>query len=161
MNPVPVLSAILTRLQADATLYAGAAWTAALAGGAWAAQMPNGTLAYPYVVYDIQTDPSHAFTGQGADFTVTFEVIDESPQGLARISVILDRLIGNAMLATGTRTVPTYGLDRHTLVLPANTLNAVSASLVSGACSISAMDEKRSRAVLSFKGSMHNLGVNP
>lgn len=137
VNPATVATAILTRLKADTTLWDSgtSAWKAPLAGGANFVQGSPTTVVYPYLVYGVDMpNAENSFDGEGVQTTVTFQIVDgrqgtPTAPGVDRLATIIDRLIGDAMLASGTRTAPTYGFHNHKLTLPTNTLTAVASAM--------------------------------
>lgn len=118
MNGAVVARAVLTRIQADSTLYSGGAWTAACAGGVAFNRGNPSALVFPFIVYGITWTADNNFTGIEGVCNLTFTVYDEDARGLDRIEVLIDRLIGDAMIASGNRSTPTFGFHNHLLALP-------------------------------------------
>lgn len=129
MNPADISIAVYSRIQADT----------AASVGLWSGAAPNQSVvkkisAYmgsptaadvPALVFEVQMDGGSdpTFTSETAKFRVTFTIFATiSDTATAQIKAIIDRLIGDALLATGTRTTPTYGFLRHVLALGATTL---------------------------------------
>lgn len=117
MNPAVVARAILTRIQADTTLYS-AGWTTALAGGASFSKASPTSPQFPYLVYSVDANAENYLGGLEGPVEITFTVFDQDAFGTDRLEVVIDRLIGNAVLAGGTWSTPTYGLHNHLLALP-------------------------------------------
>lgn len=131
MNPITIATAIETRVKSDVLLWvtADSEWTAALAGGFWYGRA-GAVLTYPYVVCSLGCiGDANAFQGMGAIYEAEMTIHDVRSRGTDRIAYLIDRLIGNAMLSSGTRTNPTYGFHNHNLVLPSNTLNETGAAM--------------------------------
>lgn len=118
MNPAVIARAVLTRLKADSTLYTAGNWTSALSGGAsYVMGNPQG-LAYPLLVYGVECNQDNNFTGIECAAELTFNVFCLAETGTDKLETIIDRLIGDAMLSSGSRNAPTYGFHNHTLSLP-------------------------------------------
>lgn len=119
MSPDPICDAILTRIKADTTtggLYVGNAFT--IFTGWYAIDAPptlNIDSMFPYGVYNLQWDYDNTLTSDGCKYVVDFTLYDKAERGLANISKGLARLYGNAMATAGR--IPTYGFNRHPLVL--------------------------------------------
>jgi hypothetical protein len=166
MNPAVVARAILTRLKADTTLYSGGAWTSALAGGSSFNKASAQTLTFPYLVYSVEFNSANTFTGLMGEVQITFTVLDDDASGTSRLEVVLDRLIGDSMLSSGTRTVPTYGFHNHKLALPAigstNVQGAVCSELDMVSSSISPGDTVSvNQATIVFRAQVSNEAANP
>lgn len=129
MNSALVAKAILDRIKADTGaggLYAGGAFN--LISGAYWHQATPGTLAFPYLVYSVEWKRGHTFTSVGAAVTVNVAVYENAQSGLANLSAVEARLIGDAALQSNKR--PTYGFDDHLLVLDTGATNPL--ALVGG-----------------------------
>jgi hypothetical protein len=166
MNPAVISRAILSRLQADSTLYSGGAWTSALAGGAgWPKGNPATAPAFPNIVWGIDYQANNAFTGMMGEGTVTFWAYDLQSQGTTRLEVLVDRLIGNAMLASGSKNVPTYGFHNHKLALPSigstNVQGAVAGEMNFTGCTIGPGDtDETLTATVTFTVQTSNEAAN-
>ncbi len=167
MNPAVTARAVLTRLKADATLWTSgtSTWAAALAGGAsYNRANPNG-LTFPFLVYSVEWTADLNFTGIDGDVRISFDIYDEDTQGTSRLEVLIDRLIGNSMLAApGSRTAPTYGFHYHELGLPAlgstNIQGAVASHLSLQSSAILPADTLQANtAALVFTGRVANQAV--
>lgn len=165
MNPAVTARAILTRLKTDGTLWTGSAWASALAGGAsYNRANPNG-LTFPFLVYSVDWQADLNLTGIDGEVRISFDVYDEDTQGTSRLEVLVDRLLGDAMLATGSRTAPTYGFHNHLLSLPAlgttNVQGAVASHLSVQTTGIMPADTLQANmATLVFTGRVANQAVN-
>jgi hypothetical protein len=75
-------------------------------------------------MFTTRMDQDHSLTSDDFRVTATFTVFDQnldytsSSAFSSRVSAVMDRLHGNAVLQAGR--VPTYGFHRHLLVLPTN-----------------------------------------
>lgn len=165
MNPAVIARAILTRLKADSTLYTAGNWTSALAGGASFNKANPQGMTFPYLVYGVEFNADNTFTGLMGTYTVTFNVFDADSSGTNNLEAIIDRLLGDSMLSSGARTVPTYGLHNHALALPSlgstNVQGAVSSSLDLTSTSIGPSDTVNvNQAVLTFSAQVSNSAAN-
>ena len=167
MNLSYISKAVKTRLEADTGtggLYSGTAGalnTTILAEVKYSYASP-GAATFPYMVWTLDwADDLSSFTGAGARFMLAFNIKDQATRGYDRISAIVDRLVGDAMLSTGNRNVPTYGFDRHVLVLASNTLEMVTHQLrwipVGGQGPV---DENYLESVVTFEGVASTKAVN-
>lgn len=118
MNPAVIARSILTRLQADSTLYTAGDWTSALAGGASFNKANPQGLTYPFIVYSVDWSADNNFNGMEGPLSITFTIIDTDNDGTSKIEVLIDRLIGDSMLSSGARTLPTYGFHNYKLATP-------------------------------------------
>lgn len=165
MNPAVVARAVLTRLKADTALYSGGAWTSALAGGASYNKGNPTSLTFPFVAYSVEWNGDNCFEGLEGRCDITFTVYDEDARGTDRIEYLIDRIIGDATISSGTRTVPTFGLHNHALDLGAtgtgNTLGANSERWTLERANISPSDTMNvNQATLVFTGRVGNTAVN-
>lgn len=166
MNSAVVARAVLSRIKADTTLWNSgtSAWLAPLAGGAHFMKADPANLLFPLLVYSVQWNADEMpFDGIEGKCDITFTIFDEDTQGTSRLEVLIDRLIGNSMLATpGSRTAPTYGFHNHALSLGSNTQNANSDRWTIISSDIGPSDTVRvSQATLIFTGRVGNQAVNP
>lgn len=161
-----VCRAIEDRIKADTGtggLYLSGAWnTTILQGGAWAMNA-RPTVApaslFPYLVFGVQAQGTHGFIDDLFECTATFNVYDESVQGLSRISSVLDRLFGNAVLVSGR--TPGWGFHRHTLVLSTNDYSATGGDMTCKSLSVEPLDEHRNQGTISFDFTFSALAANP
>ena len=165
MNPAVVGRAMLTRLQADTTLYSGGGWTSALAGGASFNRAGDATTLYPYIVYNIDVNAENYFGGIAAPFELTITVFDLDGNGTDKLEVVIDRIIGDSTLASGTNAAPTYGLHNHKLSLPSigstNVLGSVCSELNLTGVSIGPSDTIRvNQANITFNGHLSKQATN-
>jgi len=131
MNPPVISRAILTRLQADTGtggLYHGSVWNT-ITSANYNLGAPATSFNPPYLVWAIRMECAHLDGAMGAKARVTFRVVDNSTSANANIEAVFDRLIGDAVLSSGTWGVPTYGFHNHKLVLPTNTLGALASEM--------------------------------
>lgn len=164
MNPAVVSAAILARLQADSTLYTGGAWTAAIAGGvSWLRSGPSAP-SFPYVVFDLEGEASNAFTGAMGNATLTFTMFDDDANGASRLSVLYDRIFGDAMSSSGSRVAPTFGFHHHKLSLPetgaTNVLGWTASEMDYKRSSLSYASETVLQQVMVFGFNVSNSAVN-
>jgi hypothetical protein len=168
MNTAVIARAVLTRLKADSTLWdtVGGAWKTPLAGGASFSKGNPSTLVFPFLVYGVTWNADqNAFDGIEGRSEITFSIYDEDTQGTSRLEVIIDRLIGDAMLSSGTRSVPTYGFHNHLLDLPAlgatniQGANSERWTLISSEITPSESLQANT-AVMVFSGRVGNLAAN-
>ena len=164
MNPAVVGRALLTRIQADTTLYS-AGWTSALAGGASFNKAGPAAPAYPYLVYNIDVNAENYFGGLSAPFEINIVVFDLDANGTDRLEVVIDRLIGDSTLASGTNAAPTYGFHNHKLALPSigstNVLGAVCSELNLTGASIGPSDTiSVNQATITFNGQLSKQATN-
>ena len=168
MNGAVVARAILTRLKADTTLWdsVGGTWKNALAGGASFNKANPSGLTFPFLVYSVTWNAdANAFDGLEGRCEITFTVYDDDTEGTSRLETIIDRLIGDAMLSSGTRSVPTYGFHNHLLALPSlGTTNVQGANserwtLISSEIA-PAETVQANQATLVFSGRVGNLAAN-
>ena len=155
MNPAVISRAILTRLKVDTTLYTGGAWTSALAGGAaWPKGNPATAPTFPNIVWGVEWNSDNTFSG-----------ILQS-EGTDRLEVLIDRLIGNAMLSSGSRNAPTYGFHNHKLALPSlgstNIQGAVASEMNYTGCTLGPGDTDTTlTATVTFTITTSNNAANP
>jgi len=173
MNPATIADAIETRIKADTTLWSGTAWLAPLAGGFTFVEDEASSAVYPYIVCGVECgDFQHAFTGMNCTAIVTFRIVDgrmltPSAPGIARVGSLINRIVGDAMLSTGTSTVPTYGFHNHNLVLPVDAtanvqgLSATNMTLDGSATLEPGATPRTLVAVLAFAVQVSNIAVNP
>lgn len=158
--------AILDRIKADTGtggLYVSSAWsTSILAGGAWAhygVPPTTSTVLWPNLVYTVSMEAEHGFIDDGFQLTITFDVRDEISNGIARVSSVLDRLFGDAVLQTGR--TPTYGFHRHNLVLGTNAYSATGGACYVNGFSVSADDNHIVHGTMSVETHYSALAANP
>lgn len=166
MNAAVVARAVLARIKADTTLYNSgtSSWLAPLAGGAHFMKADPASLVFPLIVYSVSWNADEMpFDGIEGKCEITFTIFDEDTQGTSRLETLIDRIIGNAMLASpGARGTPTYGFHNHLLSLGSNTQNANSDRWTLISTDIGPSDTVRvSQASLVFSGRVGNQAVNP
>jgi len=165
MNPAVVARALLTRLQADSTLYTAGAWTSALSGGASFNKANPQSLAYPFIVFNVDINAENYLGGLEGPVEINVVVFDVDGSGTDKLEVVIDRLIGNAVLAGGTWSTPTYGLHNHLLALPSlgstNVLGTVCSELNLTGASIGPSDTVNvNQATLTFNGRLSKQAAN-
>ena len=90
---------------------------------------------------------------------------DDDTEGTSRLETIIDRLIGDSMLSSGTRSTPTYGFHNHLLALPAlgatniQGANSERWTLISSEIAPSETVQAN-QATLVFSGRVGNLAAN-
>ena len=161
-----ISQAIYDRLTADTGtggLYEGGFWN--IITGAWAIFATPGPSSFPRIVYSINLDSAHSTTADEFNVTVQMTVMDDVNQ-LAddapfsgRIGAVIDRIHGNAVLQTGR--TPTYGFNRHLLVLPTNGYTAKASHCLVTGVECGMVDEKIVQATTSFKFRVSALAANP
>jgi len=160
MNPVVIANAMITRLKVDSTLWLTSAWLAPLLGGSWSNRGPSASFVFPYLVITVGIEGDNAFQGLGGAYNATVAVYDEETGGLGRLETLVDRIIGDAVLASGNRATPTFGFHNHTLDLATNTLGSKSSKLTLAGCEIGPDNERVTRASLTFTGIVSSTAVN-
>jgi hypothetical protein len=164
VNPCVVARAVIARIKADTTLYSGGAWTAALGGGASYNRGKPESLVFPFIVFDLSWSGDNNFTGIEGNARLSFNIYDIDERGLDRIENLVDRLIGDSMIASGTRGTPTYGFHNHDLQLgvtgATNILGWTSERWTFVDCSISNDGATANVASLAFSGRVGNQAVN-
>jgi hypothetical protein len=162
----PICEAITTRLKADTGaggLYYGGAWNGIT--GAWPIWGTPGPSAFPRIVFGFDMQSAHSTTADEFEVTLRMTVMDDitllvdSNTFEGRISQIIDRIHGDSVLQNGR--TPTYGFNRHRMVLPTNGYSAkASWCLVTGVeCGM--VDEKIVQATTSFKFRVTAIASNP
>lgn len=125
MSIALLAKAFLDRIKADTGaggLYVGSTLT--IITGATLYLGTPGALAYPYLVYSIDWKKNDSFTSVGATCAINVSVYDVATSGVANLTAIEARLIGDASLqATGR---PTYGFHKHLFVLDTGATNPLS-----------------------------------
>ncbi len=137
--------AVMTRLKADTGtggLYSasgGTAWNTSIISGAYAVRGLPETLAFPYLVYTIDTQPDYTADADAFSVGITFTVFEDARRGLDRVTATLDRLHGDAVLQSGW--TPTYGFNRHKLVIATNGYSATGGDCLSQGVTPAAFDQ--------------------
>jgi hypothetical protein len=158
--------AIYSRLKADngtGGIYEGNAWT--LVSGAWSIFATPGPSAFPRIVFGINLEGVHSTTADEFNVTVQMSVfddttlIDENSPFSGRIGLIINRIHGDAVLQNGR--TPTYGFNRHLLVLPTNGYTAKASWCLITGVECGMVDEKIVQATTSFKFRVTAMANNP
>lgn len=158
--------AILTRIKADTGaggLYAGSAWN--IISGAYSIFGTPSAIVYPYLMFTTRMEQDHSLTSDDFRVTATFTVFDQIldyASGSAfsnRVSAVMDRLHGNAVLQSGR--VPTYGFHRHLLVLPTNGYTAQATQCFVTSQDQTMADEHSLAATMTMTFRVSALAANP
>lgn len=168
MNIAVYTRAILTRLQADTGsggLYESSAWNPTIIPGGFRAIIGSITTAqFPYGVYQATASADHDLQGDEWEVTTTFTIYDNIDRGTDRLEQVIDRLVGDALLSSGARTVPTYGFNRHTLALPStgstNVQGFTGGTMIETSQEYAAVDENILAATVSFQGRVSRTATN-
>ncbi len=125
MSPGLLSNAILSRIKADSGsggLYSGGAYTT-ITGAGW--NTASGSLARPYIVWEISGSGDDSLTSDDIVRRVVFTAVDEVSRGCDRLDTVWNRLYGDAMLQSGR--IPSYGFHRHNVTLATGSTNPLSA----------------------------------
>lgn len=161
-----ISQAIYDRLTADTGsggLYESGVWN--IISGAWAIFATPGPSAFPRIVYSIDMDGAHSTTADEFNVSVRMTVMDDTTQIAddspfsGRIGAVLNRIHGNSVLQTGR--TPTYGFNRHLLVLPTNGYTAKASWCLITGVECGMVDEKIVQATTSFKFRVTAIASNP
>lgn len=132
----PIYQAIFDRMKADTGtggLYNGGSWKL-ITGGAYTVFASPNAITGPYLVFSVSMVQQNTTTGDEFLCTAQFNLFDRlnesSSSDYIGTSLLpaLDRLHGNAVLQSGR--VPTYGFNRHRLVLPTNGYSATASTCI-------------------------------
>lgn len=161
-----IYAAILNRLKADTGtggLYVGNAWN--LITGAYAVYGSPNPVTGPYMVYTVRMDQAHTTVGDEYNCVATFRIYAHTQEaasddniGLTVIAA-MDRIHGNAVLRNGR--VPTYGFNRHLLVLPTNTYSAVGGGCICNAYDVEQIDEHTAVGTVEVAFRIAAIAANP
>lgn len=82
----------------------------------------QGAFVSPYIVISSSSaGRSNATQGSdGAEVTIEVHCIDDATSGVDNLDSMFNRIFGDAMKTAANNRVPTYGLERHPLVLDTN-----------------------------------------
>lgn len=158
--------AIYDRIKADTGtngLYKSGAWN--IISGAYSVFGTPNPIVFPYVLWSIRMEQDHSLPADEFVVTTTFTVYDQvqdyvnSSEYSARVSAVLDRLHGNAVLQTGR--VPTYGFHRHLLVLPTNGYTAQASQCFVRTYDSTMLDEHTVTGTMSMTFRVSALASNP
>ena len=159
-------TAIQNRLKADTGsggLYNGNAWN--FITGAYAIYAtPNG-IAYPYLVYNLNMQAANTATGDEFTVFVDFTLFtntneqDDATNFGSSATAIMDRLHGDAVLQSGR--IPTYGFNRHKLVLPTNGYSAKASDCTVLGYTPAIIDERVVGVTMNMKFWVAAIAANP
>jgi hypothetical protein len=161
-----VYEAILNRLKADTGtggLYVGNAWN--LITGAYAVYGSPNPVTGPYLVYTVRMDQAHTTVGDEYQCTATFRLYAHTQESTSSnyigttIIAAMDRIHGNAVLRNGR--VPTYGFNRHNLVLPTNTYSAVGGGCICNTYDVEQIDEHTAVGTVEVAFRIAAIAANP
>jgi hypothetical protein len=158
--------AIYDRIKADTGsggLYKSGAWS--IISGAYSVFGSPNPMVFPYLLWSIRMEQDHSLPADEFNVTATFTVYDQiqdyvtSSEYHARVTSVLDRLHGNAVLQNGR--VPTYGFHRHLLVLPTNGYTAQASHCFVRSYDSSMVDEHTVTGTMSMTFRVSALASNP
>ena len=161
-----VYQAILDRLKADTAadgLYFGGVWN--IISGAYAVYASPAPVTGPYLVYTVRMQENHTTVGDEYDCVCTMRLYAQTQDSeltstLAdNIIAAMDRIHGNAVLRNGR--VPTYGFNRHLLVLPTNTYAAVGGGCICTTYDVEQIDEHTAAGTVEIAFRIAAIAANP
>jgi hypothetical protein len=161
-----VYQAILSRLKADTGtggLYVGNQWN--LITGAYAVYGNPNPVTGPYLVYGVRMQEQHTTVGDEYQCVCTMrlyahtEAADAATNIGETIVAAMDRIHGNAVLRNGR--VPTYGFNRHELVLPTNTYSAKGGGCICTAYDVEQIDEHTAAGTVEIAFRIAAIAANP
>jgi hypothetical protein len=161
-----VYQAILDRLKADTGaggLYFGNAWN--LITGAYAVYGSPEPVTGPYLVYTVRMQEQHTTVGDEYQCVCTMRLYasthDSTSSEYIATTIIaaMDRIHGNAVLRNGR--VPTYGFNRHLLVLPTNTYSAVGGGCICTTYDVEQIDEHTAAGTVEIAFRIAAIAANP
>lgn len=164
----PIYQAIYDRMKADTGtggLYNGGAWNL-ITGGAYTVFASPSAITGPYLVFGVSMERNNEST-TGDEFlcTATFNLYDRLNESASDAYIgtsllpALDRLHGNAVLQSGR--VPTYGFNRHRLVLPTNTYSAQASTCMVDKNDATIVSENVVMATMQMTFRVFALAANP
>lgn len=160
-----IYQAIFDRIKADTGaggLYNGNAWN--VISGAYSIFGTPAAITFPYLLVSVRMDQDHSMTADEFNCTVTFQVFDQVQDAVAgnfagRISGVMDRLHGNAILQAGR--IPTYGFHRHLLVLGTNGYTAKASNCLVRTYDSTMIDEHMMQGTMTATFRVTALATNP
>ena len=161
-----IYQAIYDRIKADTAsdgLYKSGAWN--IISGAYSVFGTPAAIVYPYLLVAVRLEQDHSLPADEFNATATFQVFDQVQtyaSGTAfanRVTGVLDRLHGNAILQAGR--VPTYGFHRHLLVLPTNGYSAKASHCFVRTYDSTMIDEHTVQATMTATFRVSALAANP
>lgn len=161
-----IYQAIYDRIKADTGtggLYASGAWN--LISGAYSVFGTPAAITYPYLLVAVRLDQDHSLPADEFNATATFSVYDQvqaytsSANFSTRVTAVMDRLHGNAILQAGR--IPTYGFHRHLLVLPTNGYTARASHCFVRTYDSTMIDEHTVQATMTATFRVSALAANP
>ena len=162
-----VYQAIYDRLKADTGtggLYNGGSWKL-ITGGAYALVGSPNPVTGPYLVYNVRMEQDHTTIGDEYQCICTMRLFAHTQNADADANVgtniiaALDRIHGNGVLQNGR--VPTYGFNRHRLVLPTNTYSAVGGGCICTTYDVEQIDEHTAAATVDIAFRIAAIAANP
>lgn len=161
-----VYQAIYDRLKADtgsAGLYYQNQWR--MITGAYAVYGSPNPVTGPYLVYTVRMEQDHTTVGDEYQCICTMRLFAHTQQTDSTnyvgetILKALDRIHGNGVLQNGR--VPTYGFNRHRLVLPTNTYSAVGGGCICTTYDVEQIDEHTAAATVDIAFRIAAIAANP
>lgn len=161
-----IYQAIYDRIKADTGsdgLYKSGAWN--IISGAYSVMGTPAAIVFPYLMVGVRLDQDHSLTADEWTATATFSVFDQVQDYASganfnsRVTAVLDRLHGNAVLQAGR--VPTYGFHRHLLVLPTNGYTAKASNCFVRTYDASMTDEHSLTGTMTMTFRVSALAANP
>jgi hypothetical protein len=161
-----IYQAIFDRVKADTGtdgLYKSGAWN--IISGAYSVFGTPAAITYPYLLVGVRLEQDHSLTADEWTATATFTVWDQvqnyasSADFDTRITAVMDRLHGNAVLQAGR--IPTYGFHRHLLVLPTNGYTAKASHCFVRTYDATMTDEHSIQATMTATFRVSALAANP
>lgn len=143
----PIYQAIFDRLRADTGaggLYNGGAWNL-ITGGAYAVYGSPNPVTGPYLVFDVAMGKDPTTTSDDFQCTVNMRIYQHiqantSDDNISELMLkAMDRIHGDGMLQANR--TPTYGFNRHLLVLPTNIYSAYGGGCLCTAYGCEIIDE--------------------
>jgi len=162
-----IYTAIMNRMKADTGtggLYNGATWNY-ITGGATTIFAPPTAITGPYLVYSVAMTAEPTTVGDEFLCVATFNLYDRLAESTSSsylgtsLLPALDRLHGNAVLQTGR--VPTYGFNRHQLVLPANDYSAKAGTCIVTRNDATIISENVVQATMEMTFRVFAIAANP
>jgi hypothetical protein len=161
-----IYQSIIDRIKVDTGaggLYFGNAWN--IISGAYSVMGTPAAIVFPYVLVSVRLDQDHSLTADEWNATATFSVFDQVQDYASgvtftnRITAVMDRLHGNAVLQPGR--VPTYGFHRHLLVLPTNGYTAKASNCFVRTYDATMADEHNLTGTMTMTFRVSALAANP
>ena len=161
-----IYQAIFDRIKADTGaggLYESNTWK--IISGAYSVFGTPSAISYPYLLIAVRLEQDHSLPADEFNVTATFNAYDQvqnyaSGSAFAeRITYVMDRLHGNAVLQAGR--VPTYGFHRYLLNLPTNGYTAKASHCFVRSYDATMTDEHTVQATMTATFRVSALAANP